>query len=219
MFLNIISEISWYLLFFTTIISFIYRKRFGAAPMKYIPYYLIFISLVEIIAILIKYSPLKYNVWWYNIMANGIYLFYLYLYYHLIESVKFKIVIKIFTFVYIVFYFINYLFLSESWNTFQSFPFSLGSFLLLICVFWYLIELFKSDEVMYIGKMLSFWISIGLLFHLIIQSPSLISATYFKKTEFINNQNVIIFSVFMFISNILMYIFYLIGIWNSKLSK
>lgn len=219
MLIKIISEISWYLLFFTTVISFIYRKRFGPAPMKYLPYYLIYISLVEIIALLIINSSIKYNVWWYNIMGNGIYLFYLYLYYHLIESTKFKKVIQIFVLVYLAFYLVNYLFLSENWNTFQSFPFSLGSFFVLISVFWYLIELFQSDEIMYLGNMISFWVSVGLLFHVIIQSPSFVSATYFKKIEFINNPHISIFSTFMYLSNIIMYAFYLIGIWNSKSSK
>lgn len=208
------------MLFVTTIIALLYRKRFGAPPMKYIPYYLVYISLVEIGAYIIMYSPIRYNIWWYNIMLNGEVFFYFYLYYNLIQNKTVKRVLLVLLVFYIIYYLVNYFILTNDWNINQSFPFSFGSIIIIFSIFWYLIELFQSDKVLEIHKLLIFWISIGLLFYFIVSIPSLLSSYYFGKKEYINNPTTKFFQIGQFISNIIMYSFYLYGIlWISKPQK
>ncbi len=219
MYYIILSNISFYLMFITAIIALIYRQRFGDSPIKYIPYYLVYISLVEIGAFIILYSPIKYNVWWYNIMLNGEFFFYFYLYYHLISNQKIKKVLLLGLIFYIIYFLINYLILSEHWNVPQTFPYAVGSIILIISVFWYLIELFQSDYVLDITRNIIFWISVGLLFYLIISLPRVISNYYLMKIEYINNPIAKLSMIVQFIANITMYSFYIYGIWISKPQK
>jgi hypothetical protein len=206
-------------MFITAIIALIYRQRFGDSPIKYIPYYLVYISLVEIGALIILYSPMKYNIWWYNIMLNGEFFFYFYLYYHLISNPKIKKVLLLGFIFYIIYFLINYLILSEHWNVHQTFPYAVGSIIIIISVFWYLIELFQSDKVLDITQNIIFWISVGLLFYLIVSLPKVISNYYLSKIEYINNPIAKISMIVQFIANITMYCFYIYGIWISKPQK
>ena len=219
MIFDILSKTSWYLLFITAFIFFVFRNKLGSRLLIYFSYYLIYISLGEIVAKLITLSPIKYNLWWYNIMLNGQYFFYFYLYYHLIKHAKVKKIFKALYIGYIFYFVLNYLVFFKGWNVYQSFPFTFGNVVIILSVFWFLIELFQTEEILNLNKSLIFWISLGVLFHFILYAPTEVVATYYFNLN-INEQFIIkIISLILYFSNISMYFFFLFGLWKTKLSK
>ena len=216
---DIVSGTSWYLLFITAFIFFIFRNKLGSQLLIYFSYYLIYISLGELVAKLITLSPIKYNLWWYNIFLNGQYFFYFFMYYELIKNMKIKRWLIVSYISYISYFIINYFFLFKGWNAYQSFPFTLGNVIIIFSIFYFLIELFQTEEILNLNKSLIFYISLGLLFHFILYSPTEVVVSYFTKFEQDENINYNIISYILFFSNIIMYFFFLFGLWITKLSK
>lgn len=219
MLFEIINNTSKYLLFIVTIISFFNLKKFKKLPLNLFPYYLLFLSFVEIIAYIIALSPIKYNVWWYNIMLSFQYLFLFYFYFKLIKNEKIKSILIALSIIYICFFIYHYLIINDDWNKYQSYPFFFGNLIVIFSVFTFLIELFKSDEILYLKNSFLFWISLGLLFQFILIIPYDFISMNFMKSEFINHPNIKSFILVVYVANIIFYTLFLIGIWNTKASK
>ncbi len=206
------GDISRYILILTAIIAILYYKKYKQTPLKYIMLYLWYAALLEVVASnmwkLLKIS----NAWWYNIGINIEILFYLYLYYQYISNKSTKKFILIGGTIYESYFLINYLILSDNWNVYQYFPFTLGSLLIIVVVFMFLLEMFQSDKVLYSGKYLIFWVSLGLLFYNIIPLPLFVARGFIPNSLSLMN--------IQFIGNILMYFSFIYGfIWSSMKYK
>ncbi len=219
MLFEILYNTSKYLLFIVTITAFLNFEKFGKTPLKYFVYYLFYLSIIEIVAFSIALSSMKYNIWWYNITLNGQYLFLFYFYFKLIKNENIKTVLIVLSIIYIIFFIYHYLIINDDWNKYQTYPFFVGNLMVIFSVFWYLIELFKSDEILYLKKSLPFWISLGLLFQFILIIPYDLISINFMKSEFINHPTVKLFTFVLYAANIIFYTLFLIGIWNTKASK
>ena len=203
----------------TAIIALVYKSKFGKPPFGYFPYYLLFLFFVELGGFIITKTPMRYNGWWYNILINGEYLYLFYLYYSLIKNNKVKNILLILGGIYIMFYFIHYIFLTSSWNKAQSFPFAYGNTVLIFAIFWYLVEFFKSDEVLKLFEYLIIWISIGLLIYLIVSLPVMIARYYLIIDYEANDLGLMkLMGRMQRYTNMLMYIIYITGILRSSKS-
>ena len=198
------ANISNFFLILTAIIATIYYKKYKGTPLNIVVFYLWYTVVLEYVA---QYY-LYYNAWWYNIGINIEILFYLYLYYQYISNKSIKKFILIGGTIYESYFLINYLVLSDNWNVYQNFPFTLGALLIIVVVFMFLLEMFQSDKVMYSGRYLIFWISLGLLFYNIIPLPLFVARSFIKNMASMMN--------IQFIANILMYFSFIYGfIWSS----
>jgi len=206
------GDISRYILIITAVIATIYYKKQKGTPLRFLKFYLWYAVILEVGAFeLAKYG--LYNSWWYNIGINIEILFYLFLFYRYIENTKTKRFILISGILYETYFLINYLFLSENWQTLQTYPFVVGGLLIITVVFLFLIEMFQSDKILFMTKYLVFWVSLGLLFYNIIPLP------FFAVRNIIqyNNQqlNQYLMSI-QFTANILMYLSFIYGfIWSK----
>jgi hypothetical protein len=204
------GDISRYILIVTAIVATITYSKYKQTPLKYLLFYIWYAALLEIVAgwLLLKGY---YNAWWYNVGINIEILFYLFLYYQYVSGNKLRRLILIGGALYEGYFLVNYLFLSDSWNEYQFFPFSIGSVLLIVVVFLFLLEMFQSDKVLYTEKYLIFWISLGLLFYNIIPLPLFVARAFISGYSLMGIQ---------FLGNILMYFSFIYGfIWSSMKYK
>jgi hypothetical protein len=204
------GDISRYILIVTAIVATITYPKYKQTPLKYLLFYIWYAVLLEIVA---RWLVLEgyYNAWWYNVGINIEILFYLFLYYQYVSGNKLRRLILIGGALYEGYFLVNYLFLSDSWNEYQFFPFSTGGVLLIVVVFLFLLEMFQSDKVLYTEKYLIFWISLGLLFYNIIPLPLFVARAFISGYSLMGIQ---------FLGNILMYFSFIYGfIWSSMKYK
>ena len=208
------GDISRYILIITAIAATIYYKKQLGTHLQFLKYYLWYAVVLEVGAFYLWAEFRIANTWWYNIGINIEILFYLFLFYQYIENNKTKNFILIGGAIYEAYFLINYLFLTESWNTLQSLPFSIGGLLVIAVVFIFLVEMFQSDKILYIAKYLIFWVSLGLLFYNIIPLP------FFVVRNIITKDLQIYLMYIQFTANILMYVSFIYGfIWSTMKYK
>ncbi len=208
------GDISKFILIITAIIATIYHKKQLGTPLRFLKYYLWYAVVLEVGAPLLWTIFGIGNTWWYNVGINIEILFYLFLFYQYIENKKTMNFILIGGVIYEAYFLINYLLLSESWNTYQNIPFSIGGFLIILIVFIFLVEMFRSDKILYITKYLIFWVSLGLLFYNIIPLP------FFVVRKIIPSDLEVYLMNIQFTANILMYVSFIYGfIWSTMKYK
>lgn len=212
------GDISRYILIVTAVVSILYYKKYKHTPLRYIPIYLSYAAILEIVANQL-YIRRMYNVWWYNIGINIEILFYLYLFYQYVINRKSKAFILTGGLVYETYFLINYLFFSEHWNVYQDYPFILGIMLVIVSVFLFFLEMFNSDKILHVGKYLIFWVGLGLLFYDIIPMPLYIGERFFSSKNYSYDLIYFIRGI-QYIGNILMYFSFIYGfIWSSMSYK
>ncbi len=208
------GDISRYILIITAITATIYYKKQLGTPLRFLKYYLWYAVVLEVGAPLLWTVFGIGNTWWYNIGINIEILFYLFLFYQYIENKKTRKFILIGGTIYEAYFLINYLLLFESWNTYQTSPFSFGCILVIVIILLFLIEMFESDKILYLTKYLIFWVSLGLLFYNIIPFP------FFVVRKLIPDDLMIYLMSIQFTANILMYVSFIYGfIWSTMKYK
>lgn len=208
------GDISLYILIITAITATIYYKKQLGTPLRFLKYYLWYAVVLEVAAPFIWSVFGMYNTWWYNIGINIEILFYLFLFYQYIDNKNTKKFVLVGGIIYEAYFLINYLLLSESWNTKQNLPFTVGSLLVIAVVFIFLIEMFQSDKILYLTKYLIFWVSLGLLFYIIIPIPFFVVRNTFPKELVSYLMNI------QYTANILMYVSFIYGfIWSTMKYK
>lgn len=196
------------LLVLTAIIATWRYPKFKNTPLRYLPAYLWYASLLEIVGYYMLHTEYS-NTWWYNIGINIEILFYLWLFYRYISSKRIKTFIIFGALVFESYFFIQVLWL-ESIFQYQVFPFTLGSVLVILAAFVLLLEMFQSDKILYTKKYFIFWISLGVLFYNIIPLPLFIVRSIIPPESLINMMGI------QFSANCIMYVLFIYGfIWSS----
>ncbi len=199
------------------IVSLIYYKKIKKEPLYLLSFFLGFTVFSQTFSYILWHVFRQYNIWWSNIYMNIEVLFYLYIFYQYIEN---KIVKKVLLWGGIsfeIYYLVSFLILSENYNISQSFPYSFGSLFIIFAIFWLLIEMFKSDKVLYMAKYLIYWVSIGALIYYVVNFPINISDFFLSREEFIDDTTYRFRNIILNTSNILYYGIITIGIiWSSK---
>jgi len=214
-----LGNISYLLQFITAVVAVIYYKKYKDTPLRYLVYYLWYAVFMELVAGLMWNEFAIYNVWWYNIGINIEILFYLFIFYQYMSNRIVKKMILYGGIVYELYFLINYLLFFESWNTYQVFPFTMGSVLLILVIFLFLLEMFQSDKILFVNKYLIFWISLGLLFYYVIPMPLQIGETFFKLKNYSRDTRFFMHSI-QYLGNLLMYFSFIYGfIWSSMTYK
>ena len=197
--------------------SVFYFYKIKNTYLRWLPYYLLFILVVEFLGRYLAKVLLVSNIWLYNISIPIEYLYFAYIFFATYNNRIFKKIAFIFL-VSFPFFIALILILITGIDTFNTSALKLGSFFMLLFCGFYFAELLTSNLIINPLKAIMFWISSGLL---------LFNAGEFVYNIFsdsmVKHWNDFGIQLFMKINNTLIYIFYssitiglIVGKWASK---
>jgi hypothetical protein len=200
------------ILLVTTIIAWVKYGKYNKTLLKYLPHYLSYAVILEIGGDFFINEDNPSTVW-YNIGINIEILFYLVIFYLYLKNPKSKKLVIYAGIIYEIYFLVNVLIL-ESWSNYQVFPFTLGGIFLIIIIFLFLLEMFKSDKILHTQKYLIFWVALGLLFYYIIPLPLFVIRSILPASE------LSFLMTIQYIANIIMYLSFIYGfLWSSMKYK
>lgn len=208
--------------FLALLFGLIYYKKYFKTNLKYFLFLLILTFGIELYYTISKTISGKApnNALVYNILDLIKYCYYFFLFYTFVKRIRFRKIILSIGIVYLLSVIIEFGFvinLNES-NAFNSYSFSFGALLLAISIGLYIIELLKSDEVLFIKKSLLFWISSGLLIYYVGALPFFISFRFLSSEELANSGMYILYILFSL--GIIMNSCFIFGfLWSKRLSS
>tara|TARA_R110002074_G_scaffold59183_1_gene144219 strand:+ start:50484 stop:51137 length:654 start_codon:yes stop_codon:yes gene_type:complete len=118
---------------------------------------------VDEIQIIYKQGYYNYNTVIFNIFDIIFFTYFFYVYYHIIDNLNSKKIIKYGTWVFLVICVFN-LFIQDFYVYPQNYAIIIGSLILLFAVLTYLNKVFQEQQGLLLHTNLLFWISIGILF-------------------------------------------------------
>ena len=118
---------------------------------------------VDEIQIIYKQGYYNYNPVIFNIFDIIFFTYFFYVYYHIIDNLNSKKIIKYGTWVFLVICVFN-LFIQDFYVYPQNYAIIIGSLILLFAVLTYLNKVFKEQQGLLLHTNLLFWISLGILF-------------------------------------------------------
>lgn len=195
--------------------------KYKQTPYKYFLFYLWLVVLVEFtggyirdnkILVYIDSEGQVYNKWLYNSYRFLAFNILFYIYYKVLKNSLYKKIIRIFAISYCTIFVINWSFFQNFIKESSELPKIIGSLSLIISVIFYLIELLKSEKILIFHRMVSFWISIGLLIFYAGNIPFSLKWNNYMLISGIHNLFLIVY-----ILAILMYLIFTFGfIWSKK---
>ncbi len=180
-FLQLLRKTGLIIEFLSALFSVIYFYKVKKAPvLKYFTILLWYVFLNDLLGLYIREKISDYNAIIYNIYygINFVYLFILYR--QNIKGRKSKSIVILFLSIYVFVYIINGFF-ENYLIQFQSIPYIIAAFFLIITIIIYFIETLNSDRILHIKKRLLFWISVGLLLYYMGNLPFRIVRNYYTE--------------------------------------
>lgn len=149
-------------------------------------------------------SVFKKNYWWFTLNFDlGIILFFSILYQKIIKTLKFKIILKCVTILYLCFAVI-FIAIKHQELFQQTFPVLqiLGASIIIMCCSFYLYELLQSDSILKMHQDLYFYVTIAIFMWWIIITPLSFYDLYFSNIDW--NFIILKWQIYLF-ANIFMY--------------
>ncbi|HYE56691.1 MAG TPA: hypothetical protein VD996_17705 [Chitinophagaceae bacterium] len=143
---------------------------------RFFPHFLLVALIIEITAWRLWTEGLQ-NAALYNFFSTVAFGFYLDLIRQVVFSKKAKKVIKWVMYIYLASALINILFIQKI-NTFHTFTYSLGCFLIVVISMYYFYQLFQLPHSINLAREPAFWIVSGLLFYYLCTLPLLGALNY-----------------------------------------
>lgn len=203
------------------ITGLVFFYKYKNTKLKYFLFYLLLVVFVEFfggyitknkILVFVDENGFVYNMWLYNCYRFIVFTLFFYIYYSIIDNKVYKKSIKIFAIIYCSIYVLNWIFLQNFIKESSELPKITGSLFLIITIIFYFLELLRSEKVLIYHKMLSFWISIGLL---IFYSGNIPFALKWNNYMLIKGVHKLFLIVYVLA--ILMYLIFTFGfIWSKK---
>ena len=114
--------------------------------------------------------------------------------------------------IFVLFYICDFIFIQKTIFEAFTFSFAFGVIFVLILSCLYLVEIFNSKKILNFGKSIFFWFILGVLLFHVPFLPFMLAIKWF-----LIESNEIIYSLMLFILNLLMYGCFIIGfIWSEK---
>lgn len=188
--LKVIQHIYMIPLILSTLISFRSIRFNWPVQYKMFSGLLIFISIVEILAISWKYYLHKLgnwhfsnsNLWLYNILAIPQYLIYMIIYRRIIKSFVLKRIIDALAIFFIVFSIINWIYF-QTIHSINSYMLLLGSAIMIFLSISYFDQLRKEKEIIRLSSHPMVWISLGAFIFHSANIPYIISLNYLIRSN------------------------------------
>ncbi|MFI8378267.1 hypothetical protein [Leeuwenhoekiella sp. NPDC079379] len=197
--MNELGSYSQYLELIAVAIGIVKYREFKNFQFKYILFFLVYVVLNEFLAG-VSYELLGVpNVLLYNIYVLLHFAFFLGWYHNLLISKRRKQFVKVFFIIYVFFWIADVSILEGFVLDHATYSFALGTFLLIITVAFYFIEMLNREVVLHITLSPYFWVSFGILVYCITYLPFYIALLFLTK------ENPIILSVMLFLINCIQY--------------
>ena len=196
--MDALGSYSYYLEIITLIIGLIRYKEFRNFKFKFILFFLAYVVLN--ILLLEIFKAYLINVTVYHAINTLIYFAFFLLWYNsLLTNTYRKRILNILLIIFIVFWIYDIFLLEGFQQIFMSYSFLLGTFLLIIAVVFYFIEMLKRNVVLNITRSPYFWVSFGVLVY---------CATYFAfyiTSLILSTESPVILSVVLFLIHSILY--------------
>ncbi|WP_146052846.1 hypothetical protein [Aquimarina sp. I32.4] len=210
-FLTLVMEIGVGLEVLTAIVATIYYNKYrNTHILKYIIFLIWYVALNEIIGLYIRSknwdTALPMNI--YNVVN---FTFILILYRSYLNEKKSKKIALVFCIIYLIAFIING-FYENYYIKFQSIPYIIAAFAVIITISLYFREILNSEEVLNAKRNLLFWISVGLLIYFVGNIPFRILRNYYIELT-----DATIYFLVNFTLTVILNICFIIGfIWSKK---
>ncbi|KQS53589.1 hypothetical protein CLV50_2004 [Flavobacterium lindanitolerans] len=138
--------------------------------------------------------------------------YYLLLLKYLLVQRSHRRLVDVFLAVFILFYFANFIFIQKNISETFTYSFTLGVLFVLLMSCLYLVEIFNSKKILNFSKSVFFWFILGVLLLHVPYLPFMLAIKWF-----LIESNESVYSLVLFILNVLMYGCFIIGfIWSEK---
>ncbi|WP_025741074.1 hypothetical protein [Aquimarina pacifica] len=179
-FLTLLIKIGVGLEVITAIIGTIYYNKYKNVPvLKYFIFLLWYVVFNELIGLYIRLYGSGYNALIINVYNLINFSYILYLFQSYLSSKKSKKIVLILCVTYLISFIING-FYENYLIEFQSVPYIIAAFFVVITILLYFREILNSEKVLYTKKNLLFWIGVGLLLYFIGNIPFRIIRNYYE---------------------------------------
>lgn len=202
--LQLITTAITYFQFITAIVASIYFYKYKHTILKYLLPLLWYNALNEHVALIYSRSlDNTPNLIFYNVFFFITFTYYLILYKKSIKNVKFKKLVSVFIGLYLlsIGFEISCLKMNYFENS-QVIPYITAASFVIICILYYLYEIFQSEEVIEVERKLLFWVSVALFLYYITFVPYKLDQnyiSYFKADSSIFKIRIIVTLLFNFI--------------------
>ena len=188
--MDALDSYSYYLEIITLIIGLIRYKEYRNFKFRYILYLIAYVVLNNLFLDTYLGSATQF---FHAIYTLIYFAFFLLWYQSLLTNIHRKRIVNIFLIIFIVFWIYDVFLLEGFQQIFTRYSFSLGTFLLIIAVVFYFIEMLKRNVVLNITRSPYFWVSFGILVY---------CATYlafYISSLILSTENPVILSVLLFL--------------------
>lgn len=194
-----LSSYSQYLELIAVIIGTIKYRQFKEAQLKYVYFFLWYVTINEFTAG-VSYPILGIpNYILYNVYFIIHFAFFLWWYSSLMFSTLRKKILQFFIVFFGIFWLVDAFFLQDFINGYLTYSYTLGTVMVTLAVSLYFIEMLNRDVILNITGSPYFWISFGLLVYCVTYLPFEIAITFLQR------ENFIMWSVVLFLINCIQY--------------
>lgn len=130
----------------------------------------------------------------------------------LLQKINHRIIAIFSLFLFIISFFLNILYFKQDVNHSYTYSFAIGVLLILMLSCLYLVEIFNSDKILNFKKSVFFWYILGILVFHVPFLPFMLAINWF-----LIKQDDSVFSLVLFILNLLAHSCFIIGfVWSEK---
>lgn len=160
-----LQHILYLLELISCISGFIFWKKIKTSFWKWFPFYLAIIVIVELTADYFTYTD---NSAFRNSMYNNFsipleFLFFYWVYYRCATGKKKKTLVILCTVIYLIGFILDQVNFSKTNYFFDSFSYSIGNLVLLVCIISFFFQLLNSNDILHYKTSMIFWVSLGVL--------------------------------------------------------
>ncbi len=197
--MNELGSYSQYLELIAVIIGFVKYREFKNFQLKYVFYFLIYVAVNEFVAG-VSYPVFGLpNYALYNVYVMINFCFFIAWYHSLLESASRKKVLKLFFFIFLIFWTFESIYLENFTREDVTLSFTLGVLFLIVAVGFYFMEMLNREVILHITQSPYFWISFGILVYCVTYLP------FYLTLSIINRENPVILNVTLFLINCIQY--------------
>ncbi len=197
--MNELGSYSQYLELIAVIIGFVKYREFKNFQLKYVFYFLIYVAVNEFVAG-VSYPVFGLpNYALYNVYVMINFCFFIAWYHSLLEYASRKKVLKLFFFIFLIFWTFESIYLENFTREDVTLSFTLGVLFLIVAVGFYFMEMLNREVILHITQSPYFWISFGILVYCVTYLP------FYLTLSIINRENPVILNVTLFLINCIQY--------------
>ncbi len=201
-----------YLALLSGSIGLISMHKLPGKKAKFLVILIWFSALIEFVGYYFTYWTGLLNYYVYNFYMFVSFSAYILLLRSLLLKTNYRLTAVYFLILFMLSFFLNIMYFKEDPNRSFTYSFAIGVVLVLILSCLYLVEIFNSDKILNFIRSVFFWYILGILVFHVPFTPFMLAINWF-----LIKQDDSVFSLVLFILNILAHSCYIIGfLWSEK---